>query len=47
MSKAVALCNWREASRVDGNARRGLRSSSSLRVVDIQAIDTFIRGCYL
>ena len=27
--------------------RRGLRSSSSLRVVAIQAIDIFIRGCYL
>ena len=26
---------------------RGLRSSSSLRVVVIQAIDIFIRGCYL
>ena len=27
--------------------RKGLRSSSSLRVVAIQAIDIFIRGCYL
>ena len=27
--------------------RRGLRSSSSLRVVAIQTIDIFIRGCYL
>ena len=27
--------------------RMGLRSSSSLRVVAIQAIDIFIRGCYL
>ena len=27
--------------------RRGLRSSSSLRVVTNQAIDIFIRGCYL
>ena len=26
--------------------RRGLRSSSSLRVVAIQVIDIFIRGCY-
>ena len=26
--------------------RRGLRSSSSLRVVVIQVIDIFIKGCY-
>ena len=47
MSKTAARCNGREAGRVDCNARRVLRSSSSLRVVDIQAIDIFIRGCYL
>ena len=47
MSKTAARCDGREAGRVDCNARRGLRSSSSLRVVDIQAIDIFIRGCYL
>ena len=46
-SKAAARCNGREAGRVDCYTRRGLRSSSSLRVVAIQAIDIFIRGCYL
>ena len=46
-SKAAARCNGHKAGRVDVNARRGLRSSSSLRVVAIQAIDIFIRGCYL
>ena len=46
-SKAAARCNGREADRVDCNARRGLRSSSFLRVVAIQAINIFIRGCYL
>ena len=39
--------NGREAGRVDSNARRELRSSRSLRVDAIQAIDIFIRGCYL
>ena len=47
ISKAAARCNGREAGRVDSNARRELRSSSSLRVDAIQAIDIFIRGCYL
>ena len=46
-SKAAARCNGREAGRVDCYTRRGLRSSSSLRVVAIQAIDIFIRACYL
>ena len=45
--KTAAKCNGHEAGRVDCNTRRGLRSSSSLRVVAIQAIDIFIRGCYL
>ena len=45
--KAAARRNEREAGRVDSNARRELRSSSSLRVDAIQAIDIFIRGCYL
>ena len=45
--KAAARCDGREAGKVDCNARRGLRSSSSLRFVAIQAIDIFIRGCYL
>ena len=47
ISKTDARCNRREAGRVDSNARRELRSSSSLRVDAIQAIDIFIRGCYL
>ena len=47
ISKAAARCNRREAGRVDSNARRELRNSSSLRVDAIQAIDIFIRGCYL
>ena len=47
ISKAAARCNGREAGIVDWNTKRGLRSSSSLRVVAIQAIDIFIRGCYL
>ena len=45
--KAAAWCNGREAGRVDCYNRRGLRSSSFLRVVAIQTIDIFIRGCYL
>ena len=44
--RAAARCDGREAGRVDSNARR-LKSSSSLRVDAIQAIDIFIRGCYL
>ena len=36
-----------EVGRVDCDARRGLRIPSSLRFVAIQAIDIFIRGCYL
>ena len=44
---AAARCNGREACWVDCYTRRGLRSSSSLRVVAIQTIDIFIRGCYL
>ena len=47
ISRAAAWCDGREAGRVDSNARRRLRSSSSLRVDAIQAIDIFIRGCYL
>ena len=47
ISKVAARCNGREAGRVDSNARRELRSSGSLRFVAIQAIDIFIRGCYL
>ena len=46
--QAAARSNGRaEVSSVDCNARRGLRSSSSLSVVAIQAKDIFIRGCYL
>ena len=40
-------CNGCEVVRVDYYARRGLRSSSPLRVVAIQVIDIFIKGCYL
>ena len=47
LSKAAAWCNGREAVRVDCYTWRGLRSLNSLRVVTIQTIDTFIRGCYL
>ena len=45
--KAAARCNGREAGRVDCYTRRGLRSSSSLRVVAIPATDIFISSCYL
>ena len=47
ISKTAARCNGQEPDMVDCNARRGLRSSSTLRVIAIQAIDIFIRGCYL
>ena len=47
ITKATAQCNGREACSVDCYTRRGLRSSSSLKVVAIQTIDIFIRGCYL
>ena len=47
ISNAAARCNGRQAGRFNGNARRRLRSSSSLRLVANQAIDMFIRGCYL
>ena len=49
MVRKSPVTRWkgREAGRVDGNARRELRSSNSLRVDAIQAIDIFIRGCYL
>ena len=47
ISKAAASFNEaHEAGRGDCNARMVLRSSS-LRFVVIQAIDIFIRGCYL
>ena len=47
LTKVTAQCNGREAGSVDCYTRRGLRSSSSLKVVAIQTIDIFIRGCYL
>ena len=47
ISKAANRCNGREAGRVGCYTRTGLRSSSSLRVVGIQTIDIFIKGCYL
>ena len=47
ISKAAAWCNGCEADRVDSNTRRELRSLSFLGVDAIQAIDIFIRGCYL
>ena len=47
MKNVAARCNGSEAGRVDCYNTRGLKSSSSLRVVAIQAIDIFIRGCYL
>ena len=45
--KAAARCNGREAGRVDCYTRRGLKSSSFLRVVAIPATDIFISSCYL
>ena len=47
MSKATPWCNGREAGKVDCYTKRGLRTSSSLRVVAIQTIDIFIIGCNL
>ena len=45
--QGCCLVYGREAGRVDCYNRRGLRSSSFLRVAVIQTIDIFIRGCYL
>ena len=43
----AAQCNKVEVSMFDYYTRRGVRSSSSLRVVAIQTTNIFIRGCYL
>ena len=47
ISKAANPCNGHEAGRVGCYTRKGLRSSSSLRVVAIQTTDIFTKGCYL